>query len=112
MGGASFRRKKASEVGGLKTVGPIIHSRRPRSVKRSNPPTFSDLSEDSVFLPAPVDYHHRQVTFTMALAGEMGRHGRFVNTTMGDVEMVSIHLVVERLSGLSHILETTPPALY
>ena len=32
--------------------------RRPRSIQRSNPPTFSDLSEDSVFPPSPIVYHH------------------------------------------------------
>ena len=48
----------------------------------------------------------------MALAGEMGRHRGFDYVTMGDVETMAVDLRVEGLPGFSHILETTPPALY
>ena len=48
----------------------------------------------------------------MALAGEMGHHRRFFYATMDDVEMMVVHSVVEGLPGFSHVLETTPLALY
>ena len=48
----------------------------------------------------------------MARAVKMGRHRGFMDPTMRDVEAVTIHSVVERLPGFTHILETTPPTLY
>ena len=48
----------------------------------------------------------------MALAGETGHHRGFVYATMGDVEMMAVDLRVEGLPDFSHILETTPLAMY
>ena len=52
-----------------------------------------------------------KLALVLALADEMGRHRRFVYTTMDNVETVVVHLGVDRLPGFSQILETTPPAL-
>ena len=89
----------------------MIHSRWPEGLPWPNPPAFSDLPKDGVLLPASVDDNYRQLGFGVALAGEIGRHRRFVYTTMGDVETVAVYLGLERLPGFSHILETTPPTL-
>ena len=48
----------------------------------------------------------------MALAGEMGNHRGLVYAAMGDVETIAVDSRVEGLLSFSHILETTPPALY
>ena len=48
----------------------------------------------------------------MALAGKMGRHGRLVYATMGDIETMAVHSGAEGLPGFAYMLETTPLALY
>ena len=103
---------RAGEADELEAVGSLIHSRRPKGLQCSNPSALPVLSQDGVLLPASIDNLDRQVGLSVALAGEVGRHRRFVNSTMCDIETVAVHSIVERLSGFSHILETTPPALY
>ena len=48
----------------------------------------------------------------MALGGNIARLRELVCATMGDVETMAIDSRVEGFPGFSHILETTPPALY
>ena len=95
-----------SEAGRLEAIGSFIYSRRPGRLQCPNPPAFSDLSKDGVLFPSSVDDNYRQISFGVALAGEMGRHRRFIYTTMDDVETVVVLPGVEKLPGFSHILET------
>ena len=104
--------RKAKKTGELEAVGSQIHPRRPRRIQRPNPSALSDFSEDGVLLPAHIDDHHRQVGLVVALTIKVGRYRRFISSSVPDVEVVVFHTVVERLPGFSHILETTPSALY
>ena len=98
---------RTSKAGWLETVGCMSHSQRSHSNQSSNPPTFSDLFEYSVFPPVPVNYRHGHINFSLALTGEMGRDRRFINMAMGDIETMTIHSIVERLSSFTLKIETT-----
>ena len=79
----------------------FVHSCWPISFEHPNPSSLSDLSDNSVLPPTSVNDHDQQ----------MGCYRGFVCSTVGDIEVMSTHSVVER-SGFSHMLEVTPPALY
>ena len=89
----------------------MIQLRWPGCLQCPNPPALSDLSKDGVLVPASVDDNYQQIGFSVALAGEIGLHRRFIYMPMRDVETVLVHPGVERLPCFSHTLENTPPGL-
>ena len=85
---------KVSRVGGLEAISSSVHSRRPKGLQNPDSSAYPEFSEN-VLLPADVNDHHQYIGELVALAGEMGRHRRFIHETMCDVEKVAVHAQVK-----------------
>ena len=84
----------------------------PQSAQDPEPSGFSIFPSTYVFCPESIYDIYQQVRLRVTGTSKMGGHWWLLSTTTDDVKSVAIHSFFERLSRLTHILETTLPAFY
>ena len=97
-----------------KSIQSYILSPRPQSAPGSDPSAFSIFPLNHVILPQSTCIYDSfwQLCLGVFCTAKVFRHCWHLSATMSDVKSLVIHSFVERLSRLTHILETIPPAFY
>ena len=65
-----------------------------------------------MILPQSVNDHDRDISLQVSATVEMCDHWRFLSSSVHNIEAMAIHSAVQGLFRLTHVLKTTPPALY
>ena len=91
-------------------IDPEVYSQQGRSSQGPDPSALSHLVSTGVMLLELIDNHDSNIGLAVLSTCKVLCHRRIFSPLVHDVRTMVVNSTMERLNGLSHVRQITPPA--